>query len=108
MVEYIPAHDIACRDDHKRNKKTGPHSADKTVNLMYPFLNPFKRSLFGNTLLTHYFHSGGNATTFTPLFSHSSLYILTTSLALSPFPSKSLTHFLVTSLNLSYHRSASL
>src|SRR4030043_2409877 len=54
-----------------------------------------------------YLHSGGKATTLTPLFSHSSLYIFTTSLAFSPFASRSATHFLVTSLNLSYQRSAS-
>jgi len=39
------------------------------------------------------------ATTFTPRFSHSSLYIFTTSLALSPLASSSSTHFLVTSWN---------
>ena len=55
-----------------------------------------------------YPRSEGKATHLTPLFSHSSLNIFTTSFPGKPFPSKSATHFRVSSLNFSNQHSVSL
>src|SRR4030042_2175632 len=108
MVENISRYDIGCCDEHQRDEETCTHSSNKTIENLYPFLQFFQPPHRRNPFLILYFHSGGKATTLTPLFSHSSLYIFTTSLPLSPFPSRSATHFLVTSLKRSYHLSASL